>query len=81
MKRAMEISRLAEMDSHPIIKDVREKVMTARKRNFTQTSKGEKELARKMMKDEFRAKNLECELKTVKDETVVTGHEAAKRTV
>jgi hypothetical protein len=80
-KRAMAISRLAEMDSHPIIKDVREKVMTARKRNFTQTSKGEKELARKRMKDEFRAKNLECELETVKDETIVTGHEAAKRTV
>jgi hypothetical protein len=41
-KRAMAISRLAEMDSHPIIKDIREKVMTARKRKFTRTSKGEK---------------------------------------
>jgi hypothetical protein len=32
-----------------------------------------------MMKDEFRAKNLEYELETVKDETIVTGHKAAKR--
>jgi hypothetical protein len=78
-KRAMAISRLAEMDSHPILKEIREMVMTARKRKFTRTTKGEKQVARKVMRDEFRATNLECELETVKDEAIVTGHEAAKR--
>ena len=79
MKRAMAISRLAEMDGDPKLKAIREKVMTARQRNFVRTSKGGKQTERKKVKDECRAINLECELERVKDETIVTGHEAAKR--
>jgi hypothetical protein len=79
MKRAMAISRLAEMANHPHLKDVQEKVKFERQRNFTRTSKGAKQTERKKVKDECRAINLECELERVKDETIVTGHEAAKR--
>ena len=43
------------------------------------TSKGTKKLARKKEKNECRSRNLEEEIEKVKDETKVTGHEAAKR--
>jgi hypothetical protein len=36
-------------------------------------------MARKKVKSECLARNLEDEIENVKDETIVTGHEAAKR--
>jgi hypothetical protein len=74
IKRAIAISRPAEMANDPHLKDVQEKVKAERQRKFKRTSKGAKQMARKKVKDECRAINLECEL-----ETFVTGHEAAKR--
>jgi hypothetical protein len=79
MKRAMAISRLAEMESNPELKDIKEKVRDERKRKFKRTSKGAKQMARKKVKTNCRARNLEGEIEKVKDETIVTGHEAAKR--
>jgi hypothetical protein len=79
IKRPVAISRLAEMANNPELKDIKEKVRAERKRKFKRTSKGAKQMARKKVKSECRATNLEVEIKKVKDETIVTGHEAAKR--
>jgi hypothetical protein len=79
MKRAMAISRLTEMENNSHLKDVKEKVRADRKRKFKQTSKGAKQMARKKVKSEGRVRNLEGEIEKVKDKTIVTGHEAAKR--
>jgi hypothetical protein len=43
------------------------------------TSKGAKQIARKKVEYECRAINLVEEIEKFKDETKVTGHEAAKR--
>ena len=43
------------------------------------TSKGATQMARKMVKTESRARKLEGEIEKVKDETIVTGQEAAKK--
>jgi hypothetical protein len=77
-KRAMAISRLAEMANSPHLKVIKDKVRAERKRKFKRTSKGANQMARKKAKTEFRARNLEGEIEKVKDETIVTGHEAAK---
>jgi hypothetical protein len=45
-KRAMAITRLAEMENDPELKGIREKVRTERKRKFMRTSKGAKLMAR-----------------------------------
>jgi hypothetical protein len=81
VKRVMEISRMADMSSNPELKDVdiKEKVRDERKRKFKMTSKDAKQMARKRVKSKCRARNLEGEIENVKDETIVTGHEAAKR--
>jgi hypothetical protein len=82
MKRVMAISRLAEIVNDPHLKDVQETVEAERQRKFKRTSKqGAKQMGRKKVKDECRGINLECELERVKDETFVTGHEAAKRKI
>jgi hypothetical protein len=73
MKRAMAILRLVEMATDPHL------VKAKRQRKCKRTSKGAKQMARKKVKEECRAINLECDLGRVKDETIVTGHEAAKR--
>ena len=78
-KRAMAISRLAEMANNPALKDIQEKVRTKRKQNFKSTSKGVRERAQKKVKSDRRARNLDDEMMKVKDETVITGHEVAKR--
>jgi hypothetical protein len=78
-KRAMAISRLVEMENKPELKDIKEKVRAERKRKFKLTSKGAKQRARKKVKYEGRCSNLEEEMEKVKDEIIVTGHEAAKR--
>jgi hypothetical protein len=78
-KRAMAISRLAEMANNPDLKDIQEKVTAERKRNFKQTTKGSNHLALKKAKCVYRTRNLEVEIEKVKDETIVTEHEAAKR--
>ncbi len=79
MKRAMAISRLAEMENKSELKGIQRKVRAERKRNFKCTSKGAKEVARKSVKGEFLTRKLEGEMEKVKDKTSVTGHAAAKR--
>jgi hypothetical protein len=79
MKRAMAISRLAEMANNPELKGIQEKVRVQRKRNFKLAKTGANQAARKKVKSESRSRNLEDELEKVKDGTMVTGHEAAKR--
>jgi hypothetical protein len=79
MKRAMAISRLAEMENNPELKGIKEMVRAQRKRNFKQTSKGANQIKRKEVKVARRKGNLKDELEKVKDETIVTGNEAAKR--
>jgi hypothetical protein len=79
IKRAMAISRLVEMENNPELKDIQKKVRAERKRKFKRTKKGAKQVARKQVKYECRAKNLEEEMEKAKDGTEVTGHEAAKR--
>jgi hypothetical protein len=60
-KRAMAISRLAEIANNPNVRSVQEKVRVDRKRNFKHTSEGAKKRARQKVKDECRAVNLEAE--------------------
>jgi hypothetical protein len=79
MKRAMAISRLAEMENNSELKAIKDKVRSERKRQFKLTSKGAKQIARKKVKSKSRVRNLAVEIENVKDETIVTGHEAAKR--
>jgi hypothetical protein len=67
------------MENSPHLKAVKAKVRTERKRKFTQTSKGEKQTARKKVKEESRARNLVAEIEKAKDGTIVTTHEAAIR--
>jgi len=67
------------MANNPELKDIQRKVRAERKRKFKRTSKGAKQMARKKVKSECRSRNLEDELEKVKNETIVTGHEAAKR--
>jgi membrane-bound inhibitor of C-type lysozyme len=67
------------MANNPELKDIKEKVRAERKRKFKRTSKGAKQMSRKKVKFECRARTLEGEIENVKDETIVTGHETAKR--
>jgi hypothetical protein len=79
-KRAMAISRLEKMAKDPVLIERIASVKDERRRRYTNTSKGvAKKIARKKMKIERRAENLNEEVAKEKDRTVVSGHEAAKR--
>jgi hypothetical protein len=66
-----------EMLLHEINKMLNES--NVRKLASVDFSTGGEQTERKKVKDECRAVNLERKLERVKDETIVTGHEAAKR--
>jgi hypothetical protein len=59
------------VSNNPDLKDITEKVKAQRKR------KAVKQMARRKVKSECRARNLESEIENVKGETIVTGHIAA----
>jgi hypothetical protein len=64
--------------NNPHLKEVKEKVRAERKRKFKRTSEGADQMARKKVTSDCRASNLEGEIEMAKDNTIVTGHEAAK---
>jgi hypothetical protein len=79
-KRAMAISLLKNLATDPeVIKRIAS-VKDERKRKFKNTSKGvARKIARKKVKYERRAENLDEEVAKEKDRTIFSGHEAAKR--
>jgi hypothetical protein len=80
MKRAMTISRLIAMEINSHLKEVRENVRAERKRSSSRLQKVWY-MARKKVKDECRARNLEAEIEMVKDKAIVTDIEQPGDTV
>jgi hypothetical protein len=78
-ERAMAISRLEKMAKAPVLIEKIASVKDERRRRYTNTSKGvARKIARKKMKIERRAENLDEEVAKEKDGIDVSGHEAAK---
>jgi hypothetical protein len=80
-KRAMAISRLAQMSQDPTLRQQVAQVRENRKRKRNEPSKGETNaLAKRKAKTERRARNLQVEEATTKDLNLkLSGHEEAKK--